>query len=244
MRFEKSIVTILGIVAIGLLATQFLFGNREEWVVYIDELSVYEETGFEFRDSISDETLYNAWGDEKLLHLEMEEVHSAPFSLALELRNDAPTGGDTGGLIYYTNISRGWGTLNFTWYANVPDLNWRSFSWRKVESKLGVHFRLLEEDKHYLYFVNTGIEYFYSASQQERITASIMTTFWDQSTGRRIPSEKVVPYDWRFGEWYKLTLILSEENGTASLYVDDEIVIQSLLLTEYLGEIREIRYYP
>ena len=142
MKIDKRIVTIFGIVTIGLLVTQFLFANREEWIVYIDDLSVYDETGRIFRDAISDETLNSAWGDVKLLHLETEEYISAPFSLALELRDDAPSGGDTGGLLFNTNISRGWGTLNFTWYANVPDLNWRSFSWRTVESSLALHFRL------------------------------------------------------------------------------------------------------
>jgi hypothetical protein len=244
MRIDKRIVIIFGIVAIGLLISQFLFANRKEWVVYIDNLSVIDETGRIFTDTISDETLDNAWGDVKLLHIETEEYRSAPISLALELRDDAPTGGDTGGLIFYRNISRGWGTLNFTWYANVPDLKWRSFSWRKVGSKFAVFFWLLEEDKEYRITVHAGLEYFYSASAQERITANLWTSFLDQSTGQQIPRDKVVPYDWRFGQWYKLTLILGEEDGTASFYVNDEIIIQSLLLTEYLGNLREIRYYP
>jgi hypothetical protein len=244
MRMDKRIVTFFGIVAIGLLIFQFLFVNRKDWNVYIDDLSVIDETGHIFTDPVSRETLNKAWGDVKLLHLETDEYISAPYSLALELRNDAPTGGESGGLIFFRNISRGWGTLNFTWYANVPDLKWHSFSWRKVESKIAVFFWLLEEDKEYRITVHAGLEYFYSASAQERITANLRTSFLDQSTGQQIPSDKVEPYDWRFDQWYKLTLILSENEGTASFYVDDDIVIQSLLLTEYLGNLREIRYYP
>lgn len=244
MSIKKRIAFVIILIAIGLLISQLLFANREEWNVYIDDLSVIDETGRIFNDPVSDETLNNAWGDEKLLHLETEEYRSPPFSLALELRDDAPTGGDTGGLIFYRNISRGWGTLNFTWYANVPDLKWRSFSWRMVESKIAVFFWLLEEDKEYRITVHAGVEYFYSASAQERITANLRTSFLNQSTGQQIPRDKIEPYDWRFGQWYKLTLTLSEEDGTASFYIDDEFVVQSLLRTEYLGNLREIRYYP
>jgi hypothetical protein len=93
IRIDKRIVIIFGIVAIGLLISQFLFTNKKEWVVYIDNLSVIDETGRIFTDTISDETLDNAWGEVKLLHIETDEYHSAPISLALELRDDAPTGG-------------------------------------------------------------------------------------------------------------------------------------------------------
>lgn len=243
MRIDKRVVIGVGIVAIGLLIYQFLFASREGWNVYIDDLSVIDESGNIFTDPINDETLNNAWGNVKLLHLEMEEYRSAPISLALELRDDAPTGGDRGGLIFFRNISRGWDTLNFTWYSYVPDSDWRPFS-SGIGSGFSVHFRALGEETHYRCSVNVGIEYFFAVSAKERSNAYLRTSFWDQSTSRTIPTDKEVPYDWRFGQWYKLTLILSEDEGTALFYVDDEMVIQSLLLTEYLGELTEIRYYP
>ncbi len=243
MKIDKRLVIIFGIVAIGLLISLSIFADRKVWNVYIDDLSVIDETGRIFIDPVSDETLNNPLGDADLRHLETEEYHSAPFSLALELPDDAPLTADYGTLYFHRNISRGWGTLNFTWYAYVPDLNWRPFSF-PIGSGFMVRFSASEAETHYRCSINVGINYVFTGSAKERINAFLRTGFWDQSTERMIPTEKVVPYDWRFDQWYKLTLILSEEDGTASFYIDDEMVIQSLLLTEYLAELKEIRYYP
>jgi len=57
MSNDKRIVIMLGIVTISLVITQFFFADKEEWCVYIDDLSVYDETGCIFNDTISDETL-------------------------------------------------------------------------------------------------------------------------------------------------------------------------------------------
>ncbi len=243
MKIDKRLVILFGIVAIGLLVTQFFSANKEGWNVYIDDLSVIDETGRIFTDPVSDETLNNPWGDEKLRHLETEVYHSAPFSLALELPDDAPLTADYGTLLFFRNISRGWGTLNFTWYAYVPDLNWHPFSF-PIGSGFMARFSASEAETHYRCSVSVGINYVFTGSAKERINAFLRTGFWDQSTERMIPTEKVVPYDWRFDQWYKLSLILSEDEGTVTFYVDDEIVLQSLLLTEYLGNLKEIRYYP